>query len=254
MLLQKLKFVRGPPKLSLTDDGETVYPLLLDTRSVTGVRNQNEEDKVKSLVTERKNISEHLRLSPLLGSDFGSLFCCLNFLKPDFALAEITVQIDDGAVSGLSIRYTNGLVATLGSMDGDPKSQTVLTVHGDEYERIIACSIEIGHPEGEGGKAKDRVTAIHLYSNYKPPLLGHASDWRPAVEGKGKRGEVQFAGLAMTYFDSLLANGHLKGFWGRAVSRKVRDGESGIYRLGPVWGIFRYELLKRDPSAEYHVC
>lgn len=209
-----------------------MYAPLLDTKTGDYV-SQEETDKVKSLVADRKDISEHLRLCPAVGSDEGAMFCNIDFIKPEFALLQVAVEVADGVVCSLTTRYSNGLVASLGATGGTTRE--FLNIRPDQGERIIACSIETGRRAGEVN-AKDRVTAIRMYTNRGPDLVGNAGDWKAAVDGKGIRGGIAFEGLTLKHFDPLLANGHLKGFWGRSVNTAVRSKRTGIYRLGPVWG------------------
>ncbi|KAF5672547.1 hypothetical protein FHETE_3681 [Fusarium heterosporum] len=164
------------PKLELFGDGEKAYALLLDGPAGS----QDETDKVDTLVADKKDISEHLRLAPLIGSDEGTLFCNLDFVKPDFALLQVVVEVSDRGV--------------------------------------------------------ERVTAIRLYTNRGPDLLGQAENWQPSVDGKGQRGNTSFDRSTVKHFDPLLANGHLKGFWGRSVNTSTSGKRTGLYRMGPIWG------------------
>ncbi|KAF5001944.1 hypothetical protein FGRMN_685 [Fusarium graminum] len=228
--LPKTSPKKAPPKLELFGDGEKVYSPLLDGPAGS----QDETDKVNTLVADKKDISEHLRLAPLTGSDEGTLFCNLDFVKPDFALLQVAVEVSDrGVVSGLRTRYSNGLVTNLGAA-GDGRKVT-LNLHPEDGERVVACSIEVGRPTDEAN-AKERVTAIRLYTNRGPDLLGQAENWQPSVDGKGQRGNTSFDRLTVKHFDPLLANGHLKGFWGRSVNTSTTGRRTGLYRMGPIWG------------------
>jgi hypothetical protein len=213
----------------LFGDGQQIHAPLLD-----GAGSVDETNKVHALVTDKPDISEHLRLAPLLGSDEGTLFCNLDFVKPSFALLQVVVEVSDrGVVSGLSTRYSNGLITRIGATEDH--TSVILNLHPEEGQRIIACSIEVGHPLDEAN-AKERVTAIHLYTNRGHELLGHAKNWEAAKDGRGQRGETSFDQLTMKHYDPLLANGHLKGFWGRSVNNSTPGRRTGLYRLGPIWG------------------
>jgi hypothetical protein len=211
------------------DEEQTYHPLL---EGASG--SKEEADKVASLVAEKNDISEHLRLAPLIGSDEGTLFCNLDFVKPTFALLQIIVEISDrGVVSGMRTRYSNGLVTNLGAV-GNGK-QVTLNLHPEDGERVVACSIEVGRPTDEAS-AKERVTAVRLYTNRGPDLMGQADNWLPSLEGKGQRGNTSFEGLVLKHYDPLLAGGHLKGFWGRSINTSTSGKRTGLYRMGPIWG------------------
>ncbi|KAH7157283.1 hypothetical protein B0J13DRAFT_520026 [Dactylonectria estremocensis] len=127
----------------------------------------------------------------------------------DFGLRMIAINVDNGAVVGLSVQYANGA-------------------------EIIACSIETGRVKGQVD-AMNRVISLRLYTNRGPDLLGEAEDWTPAVNGKGIPAGIEFEDLVLKRFNHLLANGHTKGFWGYAVTAKLAS-RSGIYQLVPIWG------------------
>ncbi|KAB2572405.1 hypothetical protein DBV05_g8943 [Lasiodiplodia theobromae] len=236
--LPKVEAIKKEPVNPLTtevikaDDAEKVYPSLYDGDNVAGLA-ADEQQKIKDLTAERPSLSENLRLGVLSGSDFGDLFCCVDFLKPEFSLIRVRVEITSGVVSALHMQYSNGLVTHLGS-DATGDRTISLDIHPDQNEKVIACSIEVGRMATE--KARVRVTALRLYTNRGPDLLGQADDWRPAVAGKALRGGVQFEDLVLTHFDPALEKGHLKGFWGRTKNVSKAHPTAGLYRLGPVWG------------------
>ncbi|RGP58775.1 hypothetical protein FSPOR_11795 [Fusarium sporotrichioides] len=228
--LPKVVLERTPRKLQLFGDEEQTYHPLLEGESGS----KEEADKVASLVADKHDISEHLRLAPPIGSDEGTLFCNLDFVKPTFALLQVIVEISDrGVVSGMRTRYSNGLVTNLGAV-GSGK-QVTLNLHPEDGERVFACSIEVGRPTDEAN-AKERVTAVRLYTNRGPDLMGQADNWQPSVEGKGQRGNTSFEGLTLRHYDPLLAGGHLKGFWGRSINTSTSGKRTGLYRMGPIWG------------------
>ncbi|KAK6721154.1 hypothetical protein SNK04_000049 [Fusarium graminearum] len=228
--LPKVVLERTPRKLQLFGDEEQTYHPLLEGASGS----KEEADKVASLVADKNDISEHLRLAPPIGSDEGTLFCNLDFVKPTFALLQIIVEISDrGVVSGMRTRYSNGLVTNLGAV-GSGK-QVTLNLHPEDGEKVVACSIEVGRPTDEAN-AKERVTAVRLYTNRGPDLMGQADNWQASVEGKGQRGNTSFEGLTLKHYDPLLAGGHVKGFWGRSINTSTSGKRTGLYRLGPIWG------------------
>ncbi|KAJ5646745.1 hypothetical protein N7490_003117 [Penicillium lividum] len=211
---------------------ETEYPQLLPRTDNDGVT-EAESLKAESYKAEQPDVSEFQRLAPMVGSPQGTLFCNLDFIKPDFSLRTISVDVHGGVVSGISLRYANGLLAAMGTAGKGPKVSLVL--HPEDGEKIIACSIETGSVKGES-KALTRVTAVRLYTNRGPDLLGNAEDWKPPVKGEGIRGGIQFENLTLTHFDPLLVNAHLKGFWGYGLTTSHIQPQSGIYRLAPIWG------------------
>ncbi|KAF0643184.1 hypothetical protein FPSE5266_07850 [Fusarium pseudograminearum] len=228
--LPKVVLERTPRKLQLFGDEEQTYHPLLEGSSGS----KEEADKVASLVADKNDISEHLRLAPPIGSDEGTLFCNLDFVKPTFALLQIIVEISDrGVVSGMRTRYSNGLVTNLGAV-GSGK-QVTLNLHPEDGERVVACSVEVGRPTDEAN-SKERVTAVRLYTNRGPDLMGQADNWQASVEGKGQRGNTSFEGLTLKHYDPLLAGGHLKGFWGRSINTSTSGKRTGLYRMGPIWG------------------
>ncbi|KPM42480.1 hypothetical protein AK830_g4057 [Neonectria ditissima] len=216
------------------------YPALFERVDGDGVT-EPEAAKAASYAVDQPDVGEFQRLAPMVGSVQGTLFCNLDFVKPDFSLRTVTVDVDDGVVSGLSVRYANGLLATVGSTSrGDYKVS--LTVHPEDNEKIIACSIETGRIKNDA-KATPRVTALRLYTNRGPDLMGNAKDWSPAVRGEGTRGGILFTDLQMKHFDPLLVNAHVKGFWGYDVTSSRNPSNRGIFRLAPIWG------NKEDKSA-----
>lgn len=157
--------------------------------------------------------------------------------------------MNGGVVIGLSVRYANGLLAAVGTTGYNRKVS--LTMHPQDGEKIIACSIESGRVKGEAN-ATARVTAVGLYTNRGPDLLGQAEDWKPAVNGEGIRSGVPFEGLSMKHFDPLLVNAHIKGFWGYAVTTSRITPQSGIFRLAPIWGNKEVSLCPASPLT--HTC
>ncbi|RAH86853.1 hypothetical protein BO86DRAFT_394649 [Aspergillus japonicus CBS 114.51] len=210
------------------------YPPLLDHADGDGM-SEDEVAKAASYKAEQPDVSEFQRLAPMVGSATGSLFCNLDFIKPDFSLRSVRVAVHNGVVAGLSVRYANGLLAAMGTVGGDRLLS--LDLNAEDGEKIIACSIETGREEfDDDPNAPTRVTAIRLYTNRGPDLLGNAEDWKPAVNGRGIRGGVAFKDLTLTHFDPLLVNSHVKGFWGYGITTTTLKAESGLYRLAPIWG------------------
>ncbi|KAK3374267.1 hypothetical protein B0T24DRAFT_594372 [Lasiosphaeria ovina] len=160
----------------------------------------------------------------------------MDFIKPDFSLRTVTVEMNGGVVAGLSVRYTNGLLAAAGTSGGDRR--VTLTVRPEDGEKIIACSIETGCSKNEAD-AKTRVTAIRLHTNRGNDLYGQPESWKAAVNSEGVRGSTTFKALTMHHFDPLLDeldDARLKGFCGFGVTTSTMTYQSGIYRLAPIWG------------------
>ncbi|KAK7229795.1 hypothetical protein V2G26_001965 [Clonostachys chloroleuca] len=183
---------------------------------------------------DRPDVGQFQRLAPMVGTFQGRLFCNLDFVKPEFSLRTITVELHNGVVSAVSVRYSNGLLAAVGTPGGERK--VTLIVLPEDGEKIIACSVETGRVQDEEN-AVTRVTAVRLYTNRGPDLEGNAKDWTPPpADGKGIRSGRAFVDLKMTHFDPILTNGHIKGFWGHAITSSQINPQSGIYRLAPIWG------------------
>ncbi|KAF5567875.1 hypothetical protein FNAPI_449 [Fusarium napiforme] len=227
------------PHLKIFGD-DAVFPKLIERTEKDGM-SDIEVAKAESYAADRPDVGEFQRLAPMVGSPQGAIFCNLDFIKPDFSLRTVTVELNRGAVSAISVRYSNGLLAAVGTPGGERKVS--LTVHAQDGEKIIACSIETGLVKGEAN-ASARVTAVRMYTNRGPDLEGNYEDWEPpAANGEGVRGGVVFEGLTVTHFDPLLVNAHIKGFWGYGVTSSHLTSSSGIFRLAPIWG------NKQDLSA-----
>lgn len=208
------------------------YPALLERVDGDGTTD-DEDAKAKSYAVDQPDVGVFQKLAPMVGSAQGTLFCNLDFVKPDFSLRTISVDVNDGVVIGISARYTNGLLAAVGTAGGNYRAS--LTVHHEDGEKIIACSIETGRVRGQDN-APLRVTAVRLYTNRGPDLLGNSEDWKPAVNGEGIRDGIQFENLSMKHFDPLLVNAQIKGFWGYGTTTPQISSKSGIFRLAPIWG------------------
>ncbi|KAL7815141.1 hypothetical protein V8C26DRAFT_402544 [Trichoderma gracile] len=191
-----------------------------------------EATKAASYGVDQPDVGKFQKLAPMVGSPQGTLFCNLDFVKADFSLRTVTVDVNDGVVIGISVRYTNGLLAAVGTSGG---RRSTLTVHHEDGEKIIACSIETGRRKGVD-KAPIRVTALRLYTNRGPDLLGNSEDWKSAVKGEGIRDGIQFEQLELKHFDPLLVNAQIKGFWGYGTTTPQINSQSGIFRLAPIWG------------------
>ncbi|KAF4343297.1 hypothetical protein FBEOM_2773 [Fusarium beomiforme] len=141
-----------------------------------------------------------------------------------------SVELNQGAVSALSFRYSNSLLATVGTPGGDLK--VPLTVHAQDAEKIIACSIETERVKEEAN-ASTSVTAVRMYTYRGPDLEGNYEDWEPPASNReGVRGGVVFEGLQVTHLTLCC----------------------GIYRLARIWGNKQYlsaavgEHVDVDPS------
>jgi hypothetical protein len=155
----------------------------------------------------------------------------LDYLKPNFALSQVSVEITNGVIAAIDLRYTNGLTSQLGT----PGAGKKVSLNIDPYknEKIVACSIETGRINE---KSPFRITAFRLYTNRGPDLIGQADDWKLAVAGKGIRGGIEYQDLELKHFDPLLEGGYLKGVCGWCKYGISQTASTGIYRLGPIWG------------------
>ncbi|KAI9835476.1 MAG: hypothetical protein M1837_003785 [Sclerophora amabilis] len=229
-----------PPKVPLSgakiapvEPVKQAKPGLPDLYAPTGTLSSDENDKIATLQKDRVNLSEHLRLTAPVGSytagTSGRPFCNLDFMQPDFVISSISVEIYAGVVAALTVVYTNGLVLTRGK-SRSRESQIALADLGTE-ERIIAGSIETGVPAT--GSPEPRVTSLKLYTNRGRGLLGQAKDRRFQGGRNGVRDGIEFKDLLTTSWDTPIADGYVKGFWGRS-DESLNAG--GIWRLGFIWG------------------
>ncbi|KAG7406377.1 hypothetical protein Forpe1208_v013961 [Fusarium oxysporum f. sp. rapae] len=221
------------PHLKIFGPDEVFPSLLESSEGENDAVTEVEAAKAASYAQYQPDIGEFQRLAPMVGSAYGTLFCNLDFVKPDFSLRTVTVEVNKGVVVAISIRYANGLFASMGTTGGSHK--VALTVRSEEGEKIIACSIETGRVKGDtnGGT---RVTAVRLYTNRGPDLEGNSKDWSQTKSGTATRDGVEFEDLKLHHFDPLLVNAHIKGFWGHGITSSALNPQSGIYRLAPIWG------------------
>ncbi|KAF5237904.1 hypothetical protein FAUST_5856 [Fusarium austroamericanum] len=210
---------------------EEAPPKLIEVTNGDGMQ-EAEITKANSYLEAQPDVGVSMRLAPLVGSPFGGMFCNLDFVKADFSLRTVTVEVEKGVVVAISVRYANGLQAT---MDG---------------QKITACSIETGRRKGSPD-ATTRITALRLYTNRGPDLKGHAKDWVQANGDTGLRDGFECEGLKLVNFDPILVNAHVKGFWGHAqTSNTGINPTSGVYRLGIIWGNREDTSESADSSME----
>lgn len=208
------------PKLYVETDGHSIE--------------LGEQTAINEIIKAQPAISDHLRLTALSGSTKeGSFFSGLEFVRPNFVISELSVEVAEGAVAALSYRYTNGLVLSRGCPRTGGKPIVLKSL--DIKERIVACSIETGRPSN--GSTELRVTALRLHTNRGRSLLGQAADWTKPDSGKrGYRGGVQYHDLTLADFDPPMGKGSLRGFWGRSRDGTKGVSTDGIWRLGALWG------------------
>ena len=216
----EVKDISKHPKLYVETDG---LPLEAE-----------EQTSIDEMTKAQPAISDHLRLTGLCGSTKeGSFFSALEFVRPNFVISELSVEIAEGAVAALSCRYTNGLVLSRGC--GRTSGKPIVLKSLGLKERIVACSIETGRPSN--GSTELRVTALKLHTNRGRSLLGQAADYTtPSPSKKCYRGGIPYQDLTIVDFDPPMGKASLRGFWGR--SRDGTNGVShdGIWRLGAIWG------------------
>ncbi|KAF0636019.1 hypothetical protein FPSE5266_20341 [Fusarium pseudograminearum] len=226
---------------------EEAPPKLIEATNGDGMQ-EAEITKANSYLETQPDVGVSMRLAPLVGSPFGGMFCNLDFVKADFSLRTVTVEVEKGVVVAISVRYSNGLQATMGTPGGSHKVS--LTLRPSDGQKITACSIETGRRKGSPD-ATTRITALRLYTNRGPDLEGHAKDWVQANGETGLRDGFEFEGLKLVHFDPLLVNAHVKGFWGHAqTSNTGINPTSGVYRLGPIWGNREDTSESADSSME----
>ncbi|KAB2576372.1 hypothetical protein DBV05_g4977 [Lasiodiplodia theobromae] len=195
---------------------------------------QAERVKVKELNAEHPDFASQLCMATPCGlEDSGETFCSLDYLKPDWTLAEVSAYVARGVVSALSLKYTNGLITVFGTVGRKDKLFN-LRLDLAAKEHVVSCSIETGRPAVE--KAEVCVTAFRLSTNRGSALIAQPHDWKEATEGgngNSLRNGISFHNLKTTHYDPLLGSGHIQGFWGRASLGKT--AERGFLRLAPIW-------------------
>ncbi|OJD38586.1 phenylacetyl-ligase [Diplodia corticola] len=219
------------PDLNSDEEQQEVsVPLCDDAR---GVLHPAEKTKVKKLEEENPGLAKHTRMDVPHGSwDTGRLFCSLDYLKPDWILAEVSVNVWRGVVCTLTLRYTNGLITTF--WRPNPQGKLVrlrLNVAADE--KIVACSVESGRLVHFDADAGVRITALRLSTNRGSTLVGQPPDWAEPSQKWSIRGGTLFEDLQMVHFDPILEGGWLQGFWGH-----VEPGRGlglSLTRIAPIW-------------------
>ncbi|OBS23324.1 hypothetical protein FPOA_03873 [Fusarium poae] len=238
--------VKKMPHLKIFGTDEPL-PDLIESKEGDDMK-EPELTKANSYLETQPDMGVSMRLAPMVGSDFGSMFCNLDFVKPDFSLRTVTVEVERGVIVAISVRYANGLQATMGTPGGNHKVS--LTLQPSEGQKIIACSIETGRRKGDPD-ATIRITALRLYTNRGPDLEGHSRDWVQSHNNSGLRDNIEFEDLELVHFDPLLVNAHIKGFWGYAMTTSTGiNPTSGIYRLAPIWGNKQDTSESVDSSTE----
>ena len=277
--MQSTQLAKKPRKAPLaidlisteTDDADQPVPSLYpEGKKPLDAKAQVIYDKI---INTQPTIGRHLRMEALIGSppettpgststaSAASVFNNLEFLRSDFAIQKVEVQVVGGAVGALSVRYSNGMVMTQGSIrTGIPTIPLVMSLQ--RQEKIISCSIEVGRkappttvavtgasstttPAGDG-KEKEKpkesppgpiqITAIKLYTNRGQSLVGQAADARVSADKTGLRGSEKYIELQSVDLDPLMEKGHLKGFWGYSTDGIGGGQTDGVYALAPIWG------------------
>ncbi|KAF4544017.1 Phenylacetyl-ligase [Lasiodiplodia theobromae] len=215
-------------------------------RSITSSKNDNtheplfvgsessllpvEKQKVRDLVAEHPNIGAHIRLSPPCGEGSrGSTFCSLDFLRPDWIVAKVVVQVSCGAIATIAIHYANGLSTVFGPRRQGGKLFE-LELDTAQKEKIVSCSFEMGRVVGMVNSPL-RMTALRLSTNRCSILMAQAGNWKHPMKGLSKRASVSFKDLQMVDYDQPISNGHIVGFWGQT---DPIEG-FGLCRLAPIW-------------------
>lgn len=189
-----------------------------------------EKQKVRDLVAEHPNIGAHIRISPPCGEgSSGSTFCSLDFLKPDWIVAKVVVQVSCGAIATITIHYANGLSTVFGPRrQGGKLFELELDIA--KKEKIVSCSFEMGRVVGMGNSPL-RMTALRLSTNRCSVLIAQAGNWKQPLNGLSKRASVSFKDLQMVDYDQPMSNGHIVGFWGQTDP----VAGFGLCRLAPIW-------------------
>ncbi|QPC58046.1 hypothetical protein HYE67_000277 [Fusarium culmorum] len=87
---------------------EEAPPKLIEATNGDGMQ-EAEITKANSYLETQPDVGVSMRLAPLVGSPFGDMFCNLDFVKADFSLRTVTVEVEKGVVVAIRVRYANGL-------------------------------------------------------------------------------------------------------------------------------------------------
>ncbi|KAK0609008.1 hypothetical protein DIS24_g12593 [Lasiodiplodia hormozganensis] len=229
--------VEPVPDLDLDEEEQEAYgPLCSDVR---GELLPAEKAKVEKLRAENPGLGKQTRMDVPRGAEgTGKVFCSLDYLKPDWVLAEVSVNVWRGVVCTLSLRYTNGLVTTFGKID--PRGRLIrLRLKIEANEKIVGCSVETGQSDSIDAN-RVRITALRLSTNRGSTLVGQSSDWKEPIQQSSTRDGAAFERLQMVHFDPILEGGYLHGFWGQTSP----DGglNLGFTRIAPIWSNVEHRI------------
>jgi hypothetical protein len=204
------------------------------------------------IVQEMPAAGNLLRMGSLIGSsptpgptEPSTAFNDLIFVKPDFLIQRIEVQVSKGSLSGLSILYANGLIVSHGNITRDEQGRKTIksvTLGLHRGEKIISCSVEAGRKEITDASQKEptyqfnsQITALKLFTNRGQSLTAQGI---AGINDKGEvtRDGVRYKDLQPVDIDPLIENGHLKAFGGFS-SVSTNDDVAGVIAgLSLVWG------------------
>lgn len=103
---------------------------------------------VEQIVKHDPAISLHFRMDKAEGSHTSQVFNELVVLKPEFLVRTVELQMYNGMLGSLKVKYTNGVSVVHGCFRDDLEDKTkVLNLWPHKKEAIMACSIETGIPE-----------------------------------------------------------------------------------------------------------
>ncbi|KAI0129791.1 hypothetical protein BJ170DRAFT_288194 [Xylariales sp. AK1849] len=176
---------------------------------------------------------------PTAAAQTPAAFNDLMFVRPEFLIQRIDVQVTKGSLSGLTILYDNGLTVSHGSIQLNlPGIQTmILALH--RQEKIISCSMETGK-KVTGTADKDawdsgRIIGLQLFTNRGQSLIAQPV---AAVDSKGNSAGdgVKYKDIAKGDFDPTIQNGHLVALWGYSTMPSSSNEPGFVSCLGLTWG------------------
>ncbi|KAG9960506.1 hypothetical protein KCU61_g6435, partial [Aureobasidium melanogenum] len=196
----------------------------------------SEQDALKKMAIDRPGIGTHLRVTSAVGTaDEGEPFNNLDFLKEDWGVEAVRVEIARGAVVCVEVAYDNGLFLRKGKPSKGVVKELASFRPG---ERVAYASLEYGElqddktdqaAESEKSKPRPRVLAVRLYTTYGRRLVAQAATNEVLSSEKIKKDGVIYDKVKSIYVDSPLSKGTFRGFFGST-------DQMGIVRLGLIWG------------------
>lgn len=255
---QKVKSMEPEPDvfLGVSGDDKTI-PLPLvekyipenDADNIPIEPREYESVMVKDIMSIHPHLTRAIRISPLCGAPASAnkkgYFNNLDFVRPDFQLKSIKCVFTYGALSGIALKYYNGLMLVLGdigatSVEPNAKEANTITDLGLKG-RIISVRIHVNSPRPEPKpatgadptKAPERIVALYMSTAKGETFRAQPSD-DDAKANNMLRGDTD----QIYYYRCPYTTGNLLGFWGRVRTEfpTTNTGQLAFDKLGLVWG------------------